>query len=307
MRDNMADLCLGTVQFGMKYGVNNFSGQPLLKDSFEMLDIAIKNGITTIDTARAYGTAEIILGQYFENRKNQDKVKVISKLCPNVVEADEKDIYSIIRRELEESLKRIRVSKLDGYLLHTPEYVHNPEIVSALVRLKQEGLVEHIGVSIYEIGDGYTAIDTGCVDYIQLPYSILDQRGMKENFIPKAKEMGITIFARSVFLQGLFFMEKARIPQHLKDAVSYITTFERLLSEYQVDRVTALMQFVMWEKNIDYLVFGVDTKEQLLEDINRSQDSHVPKEFIDAVKNSFDEIEKSIIFPSLWSNGKKVK
>ena len=56
----MADLCLGTVQFGMKYGINNRQGQPSMNDSVEMIKYAVDNGVKYIDTARAYGDAELV-------------------------------------------------------------------------------------------------------------------------------------------------------------------------------------------------------------------------------------------------------
>ena len=80
----MAKLCLGTVQFGMNYGVNNQIGrQPTWQESFEMLDYALENGIDTIDTARAYGDAEIVLGEYFKNRKDKkNMLKLFQNLDP---------------------------------------------------------------------------------------------------------------------------------------------------------------------------------------------------------------------------------
>ena len=303
----MAELCLGTVQFGMKYGINNTIGQPSEKDIFTMLDTAIENGIRIVDTARAYGTAEISLGRYFEERKNTDSLRVISKLRPNVIENNETNIGGVVRRELEETLQRLHISHLDGYLLHTPEYIYRSEIVQALRSIKKEGLVDHIGVSIYELEEGYAAIKSEEIDYIQLPYSILDQRGMREGFIREAKQAGVTIFTRSAFLQGLFMMEYTRIPQYLKNVIPYLEKFERLLQEYKVEKVDALIQFVLQEKGVDYLVFGVDTKEQLLQDIDVAKRVSVPAEFIEKLKETFVEIEKSIIFPSLWSNGKKAE
>lgn len=80
----MVKLCLGTVQFGMKYGINNqINRQPTWEESFEMLDLAIENGVEVIDTARAYGEAELILGEYFKRHKCLQKVRVISKLYYN--------------------------------------------------------------------------------------------------------------------------------------------------------------------------------------------------------------------------------
>ena len=303
----MASLCLGTVQFGMKYGINNTLGQPAEEDVFRMLDVAIDRGIDVIDTARAYGTAELILGRYFDSRKNQKDIKIISKLRPNVIESGETDIRGIVRQECEETLRRLRIECLDGYLLHTPGYIRDPKIVDALLYLKELKLVKNIGVSIYEIEDGDVAVSTGAVDYIQLPYSVFDQRGMKEGFIPKAKNAGIKIFTRSAFLQGLFFMEDERIPAHLNDAKQYLKVIHSVLDKYDLKMADLLLQFVTQEDLIDYLVFGVDTVDQLQEDIASFHENAVPAEAINEIKSSLGEIDKSIIFPSLWSNGKKAE
>ena len=303
----MADLCLGTVQFGMNYGINNTLGQPSEEYVFEMLDTAIENGIHVFDTARAYGTAEVVLGHYFEARKNRNSVELISKLRPNVIEENETDVYGVIRREFEESLKRLHTDHLERYLLHTPEYIYQPQIVEGLRRLKEEKLVDHIGVSIYELQEGYAALKTPGIDSIQLPYSILDQRGMQEGFIQEAKSAGITVFTRSAFLQGLFMMDKERIPLHLQGVMPYLSRFEELLGQYKVDRVTALVSFVKWEKDIDYLVFGVDTKEQLLQDMAVGKIEGISEELMEKLKETFSDIEKSIIFPSLWSGGKRAE
>ena len=82
---------------------------------------------------------------------------------------------------------------------------------------------------------------------------------------------------------------------------------EKLLDKYSVNKVDALIQFVGQESEIDYLVFGVDTKEQLLQDIGVHRGKSIPKELIEELKEAFVDIEKSIIFPSLWSNGRKAE
>lgn len=301
----MAQLCLGTVQFGMKYGINNTIGQPLEEDVFEMLDTAIENGISIIDTARAYGTAELILGRYIAAHRIVDSVRIISKLRPNVIGENETDVYGGVRKEFEETLKRLKVDHLNGYLLHTPEYIYRPEIIAALRKMKEEKLVDHIGISIYGLKEGYAAIRTEGIDYIQLPYSILDQRGMQERFIPEAKKAGVTIFTRSAFLQGLFMMEKERIPKHLKHVIPYMDKLDELLGKYSLEKADVLLQFVSQEQDIDYVVFGVDNKDQLLQDIYAHSEQKIPKEMIKELKEIFINIEESIIFPSLWSNGKK--
>lgn len=301
----MPELCLGTVQFGMKYGINNQIGrQPTREESFEMLDYALTNGIQRIDTAAAYGEAEVILGSYVRSRGIGKKVRVITKLRPNILNPGE-SAEKIVIQECKDSLNRLSVEQLDGYLLHTPEYIYNEQILAALVQLKKEGYVNNIGVSIYDLREGYAAIDTGVVDYIQLPYSILDQRGVKEGFITEAKRKGIKIFTRSAFLQGLFMMELSMIPKHLQNAVPYLEKMERILKQYEIDKIAAILQFVKYEEDIDYLVFGVERKEQLEEDIRKANQKDMPAECIHKLKKEINNVEQSIIFPSLWSDGKK--
>lgn len=301
----LSKLCLGTVQFGMKYGINNQEGQPTEEACFEMLDTALEKGIDIIDTARAYGTAEIVVGNYLEYRKCSQKVKIISKLRPNIINPDEKDVYSVIRRELEESLKRLHVQYLNGYLLHTPEYIYDEKIVDTLFRLKKENIIHNIGVSIYNMDEGYAAIRKG-MDYVQLPYSVLDQRGTQNGFIQDAQKAGLTVFSRSAFLQGLFMMDLDRIPDYLEHAKPYLRFFEELLNRFKIGKVDLLLHFVKSVKEIDYLVFGVDNKEQLLEDtssfqLNISLENNLKK----AIQDFFIKIDDSIILPSLWSNGRK--
>lgn len=301
----MSELCLGTVQFGMKYGINNKIGQPSEKECFEMLDMAINNEITTIDTARAYGIAEVVLGHYIESRKCKNKIKLISKLRPNIIEPREKDKYNVIYQECKTSLERLHTDQLDGYLLHTPEYIYDDDIVAALQRLKKEGMVKNIGVSIYDIKDGEEAIKKG-VDYIQLPYSVLDQRGEKTGFLDRATSAGIKIFARSVFLQGLFMMNTEAVPQGLHKAKPYLDKFKELLDLYGINKVEALIHFVKENKNIEYLVIGVEDRHQLSEDIKCfSNDFELNLDFIKNLKTIFRDVEDSIILPSLWSDGKK--
>lgn len=304
----MADLCLGTVQFGMNYGINNqIRRQPTQEESFEMIEYALQNGIRCIDTASAYGTAELVLGAYIEQNDIPKDVSLISKLRPNVVEEGEKDVCGVVRRECEDTLQRLHIDKLNGYLLHTPDYIYQKEIVDGMVRLKEEGLVENIGVSIYDIKEGEYALQTGVVDYIQLPYSILDQRGMRTGFIPKAKNAGIKIFTRSAFLQGLILMDKAKIPEHLSEAVPMIEKYESLVQKYEEDEVRSLIHFVADEADIDYLVFGVEEKQQLEQNIKKFHEKKMPEELMKEIKKEITNLEQNIIFPSLWSNGKKAE
>lgn len=296
-------LCLGTVQQGMEYGINNHHGKPSIEESLQIFHEAVMGGITMFDTARAYGDAECLLGEYFKCYGNQDKVKVISKLRPNILNGEE-PIYDTMCRECENSLNRIGIDRLEGYLFHTPEYIRNKQAVQSLARLKKEGLVNNIGVSIYNIEDGDIAIDTGVVDYIQLPFSVFDQRGATSGFIKRAKNAGLTIFTRSAFLQGLYFIDENELPEKVKQAEPLLRKLNTILKTYQQNREEFLIGFVKMYEMIDYLVFGVDTVEQLKQDITIFENGNsLKKDIWNGIKFEFSNVSENIIIPSLWSDG----
>jgi aryl-alcohol dehydrogenase-like predicted oxidoreductase len=300
MENKMNKLVLGTVQFGLDYGINNFNGKPTREKSLAMLDFAYEKGVRIFDTASAYGDAEEILGEFMKSRGLTDKIKVITKLKPNIVEESEGDPYDIILENLTLSLKKLNREYVDGYLFHTPAYIRNKKLVDCFSKLKDQGLVKNIGVSIYEEDDALYATKLDVVDYIQVPYSILDQRLNKTDFFKLAKENNKTVFARSAFLQGLFFMPENKIPEHLSKVKDYFKDLDEIIAKYGLSRQQIALLFSYQNKNIDHVVFGVDTLEQLKEDVEIVEKNIDCEKCIEELKERFISIEKQIIFPSLW-------
>ena len=300
MNNSVDKLVLGTVQFGLDYGINNFNGKPSREYSLKMLDLAYERGVRIFDTASAYGDAEEILGEFMLSRGLADKIKVITKLQPNIVEDKNRKPYDIILENLSLSLKRLNREYVDGYLFHTPAYIRDKELVDCLRRLKENGLVKNIGVSIYEEDDAIYAAKLDLVDFIQVPYSIFDQRLNKTDFFQIARQNSKTVFARSAFLQGLFFMPEDKIPTHLSNVKEYFKELDEILAKYKLSRQQAALLFSECNKNIDYVVFGVDNLNQLVEDIDIIEKNIDYEECFKELEKKFINIEKNIIFPSLW-------
>jgi uncharacterized protein len=296
----MNKMVLGTVQFGMDYGINNPTGMPSRKQSLNMLDFAWQKGVRIFDTAYNYGKAEEILGEFIKTRKLNSKIKIVTKLKPNILDANSDPVIITITKNLDESLHRLNINYVNGYLLHTPSYIYNKKVVSSLLDLKKQGLVKNIGVSIYDEEDALYSAKLKDVDYIQVPYSIFDQRLDKTQFFKIAKNNGKTIFARSAFLQGLLFMKEKRIPNHLQMAKPYFKRLDIILRKYDISRNQAALLFSYKNNYIDYLVFGVDNLSQLKENLEIVKKDININDLIRELKDSFVNIEKYIIFPSLW-------
>jgi uncharacterized protein len=303
MKENINKLTLGTVQFGLKYGINNPNGKPSREESLSMLDHAWQKGIRIFDTAYAYGDAQEILGEFTSTRNLGTEIKIITKLKPNILSESPGSIEETIRKNLKESLGFLKKDCVDGFLLHTPSYIRDSEVVMAMKKMKDEELTKNIGVSIYEVDDAIYAAGLSEIDYIQVPYSILDQRLDNESFWNLTRKNKIKVFARSAFLQGLFFMPEEKIPPHfpnLKEVKIHLKQIDEIIGKYNLTRQQAALLFSCCNKNIDHVVFGVDNINQLAEDIQIVEKCPKCNECINELRNKFKSTGKDVVFQSLW-------
>lgn len=300
----MADLCLGTAQLGMKYGINNKVGKPDKQEVFKILDKALESNIKIWDTASIYGEAEELLGEYLVNHVDMtEDIKIISKQCQPVADLNQAAIEKIIREELQQSLEKLHREFLDGYLLHSYREVDNPDAIRTICRLKEEGIIRKIGVSVYEIDEAEKAVEEGVIDYLQMPCSIFDQRGLTSGVFHKAKEKGITVFTRSAFLQGLLMMKEEDVPEYLAGIKSYIGKFNRVLAEHNIEKRHAVLKYILSQDLIDYMVFGVETQEQLNEIVQETETEPLSAAFVEEVQKSFGNISTELILPINWKKG----
>lgn len=296
------ELCLGTVQFGMDYGISG-QKQPSVEQAVEMLDYAVQNGIDTLDTANAYGTAEDVVGAFLRKKTvPRERLWIVSKLRPNLLDGVKEEQYYIVMKEnLLNTLDRLGVDYLDTYLLHSARYVYDDVIIDTLNRFKREGYARRVGVSVYEVDEARKCIERDNVDFMQLPYSVFDQRMKNGGLFDLAKNQHntIQIHSRSAFIQGLILMEENQVPEFLAKARPIVRKISTLCNRYGISRISLAMDYVKQEESITHLVFGVDNINQLQEDIHIFQQD-LDKDIIMSISEEFRDIEADIVMPSLW-------
>lgn len=295
------DLCLGTVQFGMDYGVRG-KKKPHLSDSLKMIDYALHNGIRMVDTANAYGEAEDVVGTYMKsNQAARSDIRLVSKFRPNLLDGvSAEQYYPVMKENLECSLQRLHTDYLDGYLLHSARYVYNDAIIDALVRLQKEGYVKKIGVSVYEVDEAKRGISRGNLDFLQLPFSVLDQRMLHDGVFELAEKHNFQLHSRSAFIQGLVLMEPMEVPSFLRErAAPILEKVDMVCRVAGVTRVQLALGFVKQQSAISHLVFGVRNLDQLREDISVFQ-QELPTGVIEELEAQFSNIDADIVMPSLW-------
>lgn len=288
-------LCLGTVQFGMDYGVFN---TPKKDPGYcvQCLDYATQNGIEAIDTAKAYGIAEEIVGKFLaEKTISREKLFLSTKLKPNILDDVEKTSYAdVISQNLQNSLKTLNTDYVDAYFLHSSRYAFRPEILEALQIVKDKGLAKSVGVSVYYPDEAEACCNI--IDYIQAPYSIFDHR-MKESNIFATAQCQIDV--RTVFVKGLIRLKTFEVPLHLAKAMPILEKLDEFTRKTGYSRIELAMGYVKREKKINHLVFGIRDLEQLKEDIVAFQ-KEIPEEIFEQIDKEFAGIDANIVIPSMW-------
>lgn len=269
---------LGTVQFGMTYGIANRHGQTSPAEVSHILDAALKAGVQVIDTAFAYGEAECVLGQ-----NDLDKFKIVSKFLLDTANSSP-------GKQLEQSLMKLNVPSLYGYLAHRPtDLLLKDGCWEQLIELKAEGRVAKIGVSLYSPSELDQLLDRGMIpDLIQIPYNYFDTRFHR--YFSDLAGMGCEIHARSVFLQGLFFMSAEELPPFFEPLRPLLRD---LKNKYPDDLPQRLQNYVYRNPNIDCLVIGVENLAQLEKNLTWTK-SNI------GLPPLGDEIEEHLLMPSKW-------
>ena len=277
-------LALGTVQFGLDYGVTNTNGVVSINEARKIINYAKKNQIKTLDTAPGYGDSEQVLG-----RIGIDDCNVVTKttFLKNNVDEVIDNFYK--------SLKSLNVASVKGILIHNILDTKNSQfniLFDRLIMLKKEGLVKKIGFSVYTPEDVNYLLEYFDFDLIQLPVNVFDNRLIESRQLYTLKKKGVEIHARSIFLQGLL-LNFNKLP-------SYFSTWKNVFNKYQVmvekselSLLEYALNYVLNIQEIDKVLVGVNSEVQLKEIIQSEKK---------IILNAYPINDINLLNPSLWSD-----
>jgi len=284
-------LILGTVQFGLKYGINNTIGKPKKNEVLNLLKVAYSSGIRVLDTAEAYGNAHQLIGDY-HNKQEKFKFKIISKFPYDIK-------HNLIKSKVLEYLDIMYVKTLDVIMFHSfDSFQSNYNSLNTLNELKSDGLINNIGVSVYTNTQLESLLNEDLITVVQLPFNVLDNFSVRGDLINKLKEKGKIIHTRSAFLQGLFFKkitDNLSIVQALK---SHLKTLNKIAKKQGCSMEELALSYCIKQNNIDNVIIGVDSISQLNANIKAAA-YEVNEEALKYVNNITVE-NLDFLNPSLW-------
>lgn len=303
----ISKLTLGTVALGMDYGIANTEGKPTAEKSLEIFSTAYGLGINTIDTAQNYGDAEFLTGRFLSQNKNDLEPTVVTKFVisdENLLNKDlaRNQVYQSVRSSCELlGLKKIPICLFHKGKDQSIDLVL--EIVPSIFEdLKNDGLIDLAGISIYYAHEAEAFLKFPILEAFQVPINIFDHRLINNGMLKQMYLKNKVVFARSVFLQGLFFMSPDELPQKLDSAKPYIKALRDLAEQADMSVTQLAFSFVNELPGITSIVFGATTKQQVKENINLVNGKNIPEHLKQSITTLFNNIPEYIITPGLWTS-----
>jgi aryl-alcohol dehydrogenase-like predicted oxidoreductase len=282
-------IVLGTAQFGLDYGINNKIGRISDVELKEIFSLCIENEIEYFDTAYSYGDSEDRIGKY--SKGNKCKFNIISKLPACKPEE--------VANTVKSSLSKLNEEVFYGYLIHNiKSFNENPEVLDELYKNKEIGLIKKIGFSLYNVDELEMLFDKKVnFDLVQVPYNIFDQRF--ESYFKILKEKNIEIHTRSVFLQGLVFMNSENLSGGLLPAKEKIEMLNSLAVRTGLPIRVLCLSFVLESYFVNKVVIGIDGKKHLMELLESEEDIEKAFEYFEELKKlKLDNL--NVLLPYKW-------
>lgn len=291
-------LGLGTVQWGMRYGVANVSGQPSLAEVDKMIEQARGQGVTLLDTAWAYGEAESVIGSLVAGLRGFDIVTKTRPLDHGI--AVGRDAVTAVGEGFLQSLQRMRCQSVYGLLVHRAEDLlstFGDSLWKALQSLKARGLVGKLGVSVYHPHELEAVCARYSIDIVQLPLNIYDQRFLQSGLLTRLKAQGVEIHVRSAFLQGLLLMPAARLPACFDSIRERQVRLHRAQEDMGLSPLEGALGFCLCRDEVDRVIVGCETAAQLAGICEATR--KIGSRKLDAL-DSYALADPQVILPSQW-------
>lgn len=293
-------LALGTVQFGLDYGVSNQVGRPGRDGVRAILEIAEQAGIDILDTAHGYGESERVLGEAEAGRR----FRIVTKLPPRRSLPAGGEYAGAAGDAFAASLEKLGTERVHAVLAHLAEDLlgeGGEALWEVLAGIKASGRAARVGASAYSPEETRALLARYPLDIVQVPLSLFDQRLVRSGVLAELRAAGVEVHTRSVFLQGLLLMDPAALPPGFEPARPHIEGLRRRLSAHGLAPLEGALAFALETVGVDRVLVGVNSARELSEIVAAARTPWPPG--LDGA--GFAVETEAIITPFRWPPGGK--
>jgi len=303
-------LVLGTAQLGLEYGWANTTGCPSEDEAALIVKKAIDHGVTHVDTARAYGESERRIGFVLESGY-RNALTVVTKLDPLESlppEASEHCVRTAVDASVFRSCRELRVPRLGVLLIHRAAHLdsHGGVIWKRLCELRDQGVIGALGVSVQSVDEAMRALVNPDVQYIQLPFNILDRRWLDPTFQEALRvRSDVVVHARSPLLQGLLAIDDPTMWPKVPgvDPRRILSKLRALVERLgRRDVVDLSLAYVRGQKWIHGVVLGVEKLDQLTDAAKLMCTPPLTLAECHLVEREIEGGPEALVNPALWGS-----
>ncbi|MCC6364710.1 MAG: aldo/keto reductase [Bryobacterales bacterium] len=296
----VSTISLGTVELGMDYGFrgSDHFKRPDPADAARILHRAVELGINFLDTARAYGDSEAIIGRTLHDLHPRPhistKFAVPDSLPPG-------QLRQHILDSVDSSLRALRVETIDLLQIHntTEDLLARGELLDALLRLRQSGKIRHAGASLYGEPVAMRALHHREIHTLQVPFNFLDAK-MSQRVFPQASRSGVGILIRSAFLRGVLTSRVHEVPPQLAKLRDKALEACAALAITPNELAETSLRFCLSHDAVSTVLIGVRTTEELDANVRAAAKGPLDDGAL-AVLSRFSMEEESLVNPTHWS------
>lgn len=291
---------LGTVQLGIDYGIVGSTQKPTQEAAFAVLDTAARLGVSTWDTANNYGDSERVIGNWVAGGRGP-KPTLITKIGP-LDHSSSAALRSDILRQTEQCCKDLQVEHLDMLMLHDfMDYAQNPDVCTAAFReLKDSGVIRTGAISAYSEHDYHVMADSE-FDAVQIPLNVFDWGKIESGEMEALKKAGKSVFTRSVFLQGLVFMDPRKLPEKMAFCLPTLEKFQALCREFEVSPAVLALSYVLSVPGVTSVVLGCQTPQQVESNCDMVAGRlDLTAAHMEALRKAFADTPRRVLDPRIW-------
>jgi len=298
-------LGLGTVQFGFNYGINNARGQVPFDEVLRILAYGATQEVTFLDTSRAYGASEEVLGRAMEEAKLQDTCMVCTKLdLPSgYASLDTVSLRQTVLDGLHRSQDALRLDQIPAFLLHTPEYrnVHEGLVWQVLLEQVQAGSIGLLGVSIARgPEEAMQCLADPTVRMLQIPYNVFDQRWRRTGVLDACRANGVALVNRSTYLQGLMLMDPAHAKVKVPASIPFLQQLLEVANEASMPVKELVLRYALSCDALSCTLIGVDSLNQFEENIGLYHLGALDDALVRQIERMFADTPVELVNPALW-------
>ena len=249
-------IILGTVQFGLKYGLKKNSKHINRKEVLKIFEYAYDRGVKFFDTAKNYNT-EGLIGEFVKTHGIND-LKLSTKLPYN---SSRKNILDNYLNSIHDTLKKTKLDHIETVLVHDLndlKILDNINHKNDLRIIKKKLPVKNVGFSIYNVRDLKKGRKIMKESVFQFPYNALNKEF--EKIDPKK-----LTYARSIFLQG--FLINKNIKFISKKLNKLHKAYHNTIEDLKIDAFDYALHEAL-KKNFRYYLIGVNSINELEKIIN---------------------------------------